>query len=353
MSPFRLLVSLSLFFAAQHVSAAIYGFIDAAGVAHFATEPIDSRYQLFLRGNLPGTLDAPSTEQAGPAKPELLRYLAKHPNLKKYEPLLKAAGKKFAVDLSLLKAVMAAESAFNPEAVSPKGAIGLMQIMPDTAARYGVQGDEKQSIEQKLADPATNIRLGARHLQTLSHLFANQHDLILAAYNAGEGAVRQYKNQIPPYPETRNYVLLVSQFEQLYRDSVAPARVALPNGFKLLAGSGVRDRRIVITLQGRRTPPETAAPAPAVALSGQVPAVRTVTDGLPLPTNTAPSKAEQKSAAAAAVALPVGETAGQAVVAQPLAEVSASSADGETPAASLPADAVAGEGAGREETRPQ
>ncbi len=350
MSPFRLLVSLSLFFAA-HVSAAIYGFIDSAGVAHFATEPVDSRYQLFLRGNLPGTLDAPSTEQAGPAKPELLRYLAKHPNLKKYEPLLKAAGKKFAVDLSLLKAVMAAESAFNPEAVSPKGAIGLMQIMPDTAARYGVQGDEKQSIEQKLADPATNIRLGARHLQTLSRLFANQHDLILAAYNAGEGAVRQYKNQIPPYPETRNYVLLVSQFEQLYRDSVAPARVALPNGFKLLAGGGgVRDRRIVITLQGRRTPPETAAPA--VALSRQAPAVRTVTDGLPLPTGTAPSKAEQKSAAAASVVLPVGETVGQAVVAQPLAEASAS-ADGETPATPLPADAVAGEGAGRQETRPQ
>lgn len=350
MSPFRLLFSLSLLFAAQHVSAAIYGFIDAAGVAHFATEPVDSRYQLFLRGNLPGTPDAPSAEQAGPAKPELLRYLAKHPNLKKYEPLLKAAGKKFAVELSLLKAVMAAESAFNPEAVSPKGAIGLMQIMPDTAARYGVQGDEKQSIEQKLADPATNIRLGARHLQTLSRLFANQRDLVLAAYNAGEGAVHQYKNQIPPYPETRNYVQLVSQFEQLYRDSVAPARVALPNGFKLLAGGGVRDRRIVITLQGRRTPPEPAAAT--VALSGQAPAVRTVTDGLPPPTRSTLPKAEQVPVAAEPLAWPVGEAAGRSVVAQPFAEAP-TSGDGETPAAPLPADAVAGEGAGRQETRPQ
>ena len=336
MSPFRLLFSLSLLFAAPHVSAAIYGFIDAAGVAHFATEQVDSRYQLFLRGNLPGTPGAPSAEQAGPAKPELLRYLAKHPNLKKYEPLLKA--------------VMAAESAFNPEAVSPKGAIGLMQIMPDTAARYGVQGDEKQSIEQKLADPATNIRLGARHLQTLSRLFANQRDLVLAAYNAGEGAVHQYKNQIPPYPETRNYVQLVSQFEQLYRDSVAPARVALPNGFKLLAGGGVRDRRIVITLQGRRTPPEPAAAT--VALSGQAPAVRTVTDGLPPPTRSTLPKAEQVPVAAEPLAWSVGEAAGRSVVAQPLAEAP-TSADGETPATPLPADAVAGEGAGRQEMRPQ
>lgn len=278
----RLLFSLLLIMFASPVPAAIYGFIDQAGVAHFATEPLDSRYQLFMRGTLPGAgssgMATPSTtENGGPAKPELLRYLSKHANLKKYEPLLKAASKKFAVDLALLKAVMAAESAFNPEAVSPKGAIGLMQIMPDTAARYGVQGDERQTIEQKLADPATNIRLGARHLQTLIRLFPDRHELVLAAYNAGEGAVRQYKNQIPPYAETRNYVQLVSQFEQLYGGPAKPAGMATPNGRKLLAGVGEKGRRIVLTLQGSR-----ALPSAPIALSGDLPGQPAIDEAPPL-----------------------------------------------------------------------
>jgi soluble lytic murein transglycosylase-like protein len=131
--------------------------------------------------------------------------------------LLKVASNEFSVEPALLKAVMAAESGFNPGAISPKGAIGLMQVMPATAERYGLQGDRNKSIEQKLADPETNIRLGARYLRDLSRRFPNQQELVLASYNAGEGAVQQYKNQIPPYPETRNYVQLVTQFYQLYQ----------------------------------------------------------------------------------------------------------------------------------------
>ncbi|HMW19069.1 MAG TPA: lytic transglycosylase domain-containing protein [Accumulibacter sp.] len=300
----RLLFSLSLVVFANPVSAAIYGFIDPAGVAHFATEPLDSRYQLFMRSNPPGATASSAPESVGPAKPELLRYLSKHPNLKKYEPLLKAASKKFAVDMALLKAVMAAESAFNPEAVSPKGAIGLMQIMPDTAARYGVQGDERQTIEQKLVDPAINIRLGARHLQTLIRLFPDRRELVLAAYNAGEGAVRQYKNQIPPYAETRNYVQLVSQFEQLYGGPAKPA-VNLPSGRKLLAGMAEKGRRIVLTLQGPRNLPD----AP-VALHNDLPSEPVIIASPPVeaPPSVAAKPADKSDETNSETVEPAGKT---------------------------------------------
>jgi len=130
---------------------------------------------------------------------------------------LNQAAADFDLDPALLKAVMAAESGFNPTAVSPKGAIGLMQVMPATAERFGLQADRKKSIAQKLADPRTNIRLGARYLSFLRNMYPNQQHLVLASYNAGEGAVQKYNNAIPPYQETRNYVKLVTQFYNLYR----------------------------------------------------------------------------------------------------------------------------------------
>ena len=114
---------------------------------------------------------------------------------------------------------MAVESGFDPNAVSPKGAIGLMQVMPMTAERYGLLGDKNKSLEQKLRDPKTNIRLGARYLADLFKLFPRQPNLVLASYNAGEGAVQQYNNKIPPYPETRDYVQLVAQLYHVYRSS--------------------------------------------------------------------------------------------------------------------------------------
>ena len=83
-----------------------------------------------------------------------------------------------------------------------------MQVMPLTAERYGLLGDKNKSLEKKLRDPKTNIRLGARYLADLFKLFPRQPSLVLASYNAGEGAVQQYNNKIPPYPETRGYVQL-------------------------------------------------------------------------------------------------------------------------------------------------
>jgi soluble lytic murein transglycosylase-like protein len=97
-------------------------------------------------------------------------------------------------------AVIAVESDFEPQAVSPKGAHGLMQLMPATAARFGDYGPDA------LFDTAVNIDLGVRYLLWLSRRFDNQLDLVLAAYNAGEGAVQRYGNAIPPYAETQGYV---------------------------------------------------------------------------------------------------------------------------------------------------
>lgn len=113
-----------------------------------------------------------------------------------YDALIDQAAREHALDPRLVKSVMLVESAFNPAAVSRKGARGLMQLMPETAARQGVQNS---------FDPADNIRGGARHLAYLMGLFGNDLPKSLAAYNAGEAAVLRYGG-VPPYDETRLYV---------------------------------------------------------------------------------------------------------------------------------------------------
>ena len=205
-------------FGASHAHADIYMFIDKDGVKNFSNVKLDARYKPFVFGDSESAASQQSTDvAAAPIKTAVLRSLSQHPNLKKYEPILAQAARDFAVDLALLKAVMAAESRFNPAAVSRKGAIGLMQVMPATAQRYGLYADNAQTLQQKLHDPETNIRLGARYLRDLQNMFPSRQELILASYNAGEGAVQKYNNQIPPYPETRNYVQIVTQFYQLYK----------------------------------------------------------------------------------------------------------------------------------------
>ncbi|WP_050463344.1 lytic transglycosylase domain-containing protein [Herbaspirillum autotrophicum] len=239
------LLAAAFCFAAVSAHADIYGYIDADGVAHVATEQVDARYQLFMRGNAsvdPDQLSSalPAMKPATPDSP-LMKLMLGHPNLKKYEALLNQSAQEFSLDPALLKAIMAAESGFNPAAVSPKGAIGLMQIMPDTAARYGVQSDRRKTVQQKLTDPRINIRLAARYLHDLQLLFPKRLELAIASYNAGEGAVQKYNNQIPPYPETRNYVQLVAQFYQMYQP--------------VAAVTGDSSRRLQVILPGRRNLP--------------------------------------------------------------------------------------------------
>jgi hypothetical protein len=107
------------------------------------------------------------------------------------------------LDPWLLHAVIRAESAYNPMAQSSKGAIGLMQLMPNTAARYGVRDPW---------NPEENIYAGARYLRDLMGMFGSDVRLAVAAYNAGEGNVQKYGNQIPPFEETRGYVSKVLDF---------------------------------------------------------------------------------------------------------------------------------------------
>ena len=115
--------------------------------------------------------------------------------------LIKLNGHKYNVDPYLIFLVMEQESHFNTHAVSPKGARGLMQLMPGTAARFGVRRSH---------DPAQNISGGTRYLRELLNRFNNRVDLVLASYNAGEGAVAKFGNRVPPYRETRNYVKKIS-----------------------------------------------------------------------------------------------------------------------------------------------
>ena len=150
----------------------------------------------------------------------------------RYQALIERNARARGIDAALVKAVIAVESAFEPAAVSPKGALGLMQVMPDTGARYGVAADRKRTLEQKLLDPDVNLRIGTLYLRDLLTLYANDLALALAAYNAGEQAVAHYANRIPPFPETQEYVKLVQQFYELYRPpapAAKPARIRVPS----------------------------------------------------------------------------------------------------------------------------
>jgi soluble lytic murein transglycosylase-like protein len=123
-----------------------------------------------------------------------------------YDRLIRRTARTYGVDAALVKAVIHAESAFNPYATSHKGASGLMQLMPATAERYGVDD---------IYDPVQNVRAGVHYLKELMQLFDNKHHLVAAAYNAGENAVKEHKG-VPPYTETRNYVKKVLRFKRRY-----------------------------------------------------------------------------------------------------------------------------------------
>jgi soluble lytic murein transglycosylase-like protein len=133
---------------------------------------------------------------------------------KRYADMIAKVAREQKLEPALLHAVIAVESAYNPQAKSPKGATGLMQLMPDTAKRYGVTD---------LLNPLENLRAGARYLRDLLGMFNNNLKLVLAAYNAGEGAVIRSGNAIPNYPETRSYVPRVLQHYELYRSQDRPS----------------------------------------------------------------------------------------------------------------------------------
>ncbi len=145
-----------------------------------------------------------------------------------YAKLIEGAAREAALDPALVHAVISVESAYKPAALSPKGAIGLMQLMPATAARYGVPNPK--------LSPAVNIKAGTRYLSDLMGLFDNRLDLVLAAYNAGEKAVLHYGQRIPPYRETQLYVPAVLDKYYAWREPV-PVVTTIPIRIQYMAGT--------------------------------------------------------------------------------------------------------------------
>lgn len=128
------------------------------------------------------------------------------------------ASERFNVDAYLIKAVIHAESAFNPRARSPKNAIGLMQVLPGTARDLGLSSQPSASVEQLLTDPRVSIVVGTKYLAEQLNRFGGNVELAVAAYNAGPGAVIKAGNKIPPYAETRAYVKRVLMLASGYRE---------------------------------------------------------------------------------------------------------------------------------------
>jgi soluble lytic murein transglycosylase-like protein len=205
--------------------ADVWGYVDEKGVAHFAAEKVDERYELFFRGgesfDTARGIGTPRPVTVPTAATKLIAFFEVSPGYKQVKHHLREASEKHGIDYELLQALIATESGFDADAVSPKGAIGLMQIIPATAERYGIKGDKATPIEKKLADPRTNIRTGARYLHDLIRMFPGRLELALAAYNAGEGAVQRAGNRVPNYRETQNYVKTVMHLYGVLRPPAA------------------------------------------------------------------------------------------------------------------------------------
>ncbi len=175
---------------------AIYRYVDAEGVVHFSNVPTNPQYKLYLRE------ESDRKPSRSDKKPPY--YSVESTD---YDRIIQEAAKRHGVDSALIKAVIRAESDFDPGAVSRKGAMGLMQLMPGTA-------DDLAVLDA--FDPRENIDGGVRYLKELLESFRNDLRLSLAAYNAGRDAVLQY-GSIPPYEETQQNVRKVLDFYQSYK----------------------------------------------------------------------------------------------------------------------------------------
>lgn len=185
------------------VRADLYAYTDENGVLNITNVPsVDSRYKLLRKeGNGRTWKNSLNALKSGGR-----RTYKKSAGL---DNIVQQAAQTYKVDAALVHAVIHAESGFNPHAVSPKGASGLMQLMPATARRYGVQD---------IFDPKQNVGAGVRYLKDLLKMFDNNPRLALAAYNAGENSVIRFGG-IPPYPETTQYVSKVLTLHTRYRKS--------------------------------------------------------------------------------------------------------------------------------------
>jgi soluble lytic murein transglycosylase-like protein len=184
--------------------ADIYAYTDADGAVSLSNVPTDERYTVLIASPKQAVAAAPATPPAAAAHTRQTGLARKAG----YEQVVDEVSRTHGLESALLHAVISVESRYNPKAVSRKGAAGLMQLMPQTAKRYGVAD---------AFDPLQNLNGGARYLKDLLSLFNNNTSLALAAYNAGEHAVTKHGNRIPPYRETLHYVPQVLNFYQRYQ----------------------------------------------------------------------------------------------------------------------------------------
>ncbi|MEM7539945.1 MAG: transglycosylase SLT domain-containing protein, partial [Pseudomonadota bacterium] len=175
--------------------ADIYKYVDKRGRVFLTDRPVHDGYKRLVK------------TWKGWADPQV-NYADTKRNRERFKPTIANAAKASKLPPALLHAVITAESAYDPNALSPAGAVGLMQLMPATAQRYGVSNRK---------DPKANISGGTRYLADLLDLFDENLVLALAAYNAGEGAVMRNGNKVPPYPETQNYVRKVLKYYNDYK----------------------------------------------------------------------------------------------------------------------------------------
>jgi soluble lytic murein transglycosylase-like protein len=196
---FLITLFLSIFLSANPSLAGIYRYVDENGVIHFTNCPRDPQFQLYIRE---------SKEDVGlesPAQTSIPSFSSA--DSRNFDSFITEFAKKYEVDFALIKAIIRAESGFNPYAISRKGAKGLMQLMPETALRMKVSN---------VFSPKDNIEGGVRYFKYLLSLFNNDLRLSLAAYNAGENVVSQL-GTIPPYRETVDYVRRVLNFYRSYK----------------------------------------------------------------------------------------------------------------------------------------
>jgi soluble lytic murein transglycosylase-like protein len=196
----RLLLLLLGAISAGIAQADIYRYVDADGAVHFTNVPHDSRFKVYLK-------EKRTPDPVADTLASEIRYYDEKARARYAKPIQDAA-QATRLEPALIHAVISAESGYNPFARSRKGAAGLMQLMPETAKRYGVKNR---------LDPAQNISGGARYLRDLIRMFNNDLQLAVAAYNAGENAVLKAGNRIPPYQETMTYVPRVMTYYRKYR----------------------------------------------------------------------------------------------------------------------------------------
>ncbi len=194
--------------------ATIYTYVDESGVAHFTNVPGDPKFAPVVREQRP-KVKAPGFNGRGSAGWDA--------DPDSFDTMIRQAAKRYQVDPRLVKSVIRAESNFNCQAVSRKGAVGLMQLMPETA-------DDMQVLNPY--DPKENIYGGTRYLRKMLGLFNGNLNLALAAYNAGPNLVARL-GRVPGYRETENYVRKVQLFYQEYKESSSPSKRWVKNSYDL------------------------------------------------------------------------------------------------------------------------